>query len=1119
MPALNEFLAQLGLKQYIALFDANHIDWDMLSELSSDDLKEIGISSLGHRKKLLAAIAAIPSGPVEAGQAFASANVEEDLRPTPARGGTAEHASSAERREVTTVFADLTGYTKLSRELDTEDVHTLLSAFYDRFDAIVKRMGGTVDRHIGDCVMAVFGAPVSYGNDAERALRASLEMHRAMDEISLRFGRQLSVHIGVAAGNVLFSTQGQGALREHGFTLTGDSVNLASRLANHAQGRNTLITAPIHYALGDRIECDAPDAISVKGLEQPVQVYRVIGFRESTPERPLIGRTNELAVMSQALDSCRADRRGGAIAVVADAGLGKTRLIEELVHIAVAKDFETHKVLVFDFGLGDSQDPVRGLAGSFCGLGERAEPSAVRAAVEQLRTRGILNEQYAMFLTVFLGAPLDAESMRVHDAMSDEVRQEGLRTMLRLLLRGHAMERPLLLIVEDIHWANREMLNLLALIASVTAEAPILLVMSARPEGFPIDVNWLASTKAADLRRIDLAPLSRVDALRIARATFQPSEEVICACVERAEGNPLFLEQLLRHASEQGHDSVPGSIQSIIQARLDRLSPIDRRTLEAAAILGQRFSMVEVTAVAVIEVYDEKPLVEASLIRRHKGGYLFAHALIRDAVLRTILRDDLRTLHRRAAEWFRPRDAILHAEHLAAAKDGGAALAFLAAAREARAGHRKETCLELAERGLVLAEDHRVQGDLFCLQGEMLRDLGRSAEAIEAFNAALRIARRPSERCRAKVGIVAVMRIMDRIDEALELLDEAEAIGHEADLALELSEIHYLRGSLHFPRGQLDGCLREHSKSLEFAERVENPERRALALSGLGDAHYARGRMFTAHKAIEQCLALCEKHNLVAVEAANRFMLATVKIYMIDTERALSEALTSSHLANKVGHARAEIVSRLTASWILVSMGEVDAALKEVNLGLAKATQLGAKRFEPFLEETSARISLAAGHRAEASDIAEGALAKLRELGAMSFIGPWLLSTVARVSSESARRREVLAEGEALLAKGSVGHNYYRFYRYAMDACAAAGEWSEVRRYADLLAVYTAEEPAPWSDFFIARAHALADTAEGLDTRDRLRQLRTDAEAARLRTAIPAIDAALASVATASNCA
>lgn len=1109
MPPFDEFLARLGLKQYIALFDAHDIDWDILPELNSDDLKEIGISSLGHRKKLLAAIAAMRSGPVTAGQARASAIVEEAQRPTAARGGTTERVANAERREVTTVFADLTGYTKLSRELDTEDVHTLLSAFYDRFDAIVKRMGGTVDRHIGDCVMAVFGAPVSYGNDAERAVRASLEMHRAMEEISLRFGRQLSVHIGVAAGNVLFSTQGQGALKEQGFTLTGDSVNLASRLADHAEARNTLITAPIRNALGGRIECDAPDAISVKGLDQPVQTFRVTGFRETTPEHPLIGRTNELALMSQALASCRTERQGGTIAVVADAGLGKSRLIDELVHIAVTKDFGAHKVLVLDFGLGGSQDPVRGLVGSLCGFGEWAEPSAVQAAIEQLRTRGILDEQCAMFLTVFLGAPLDRERVRVHDAMTDEVRQEGRRTMLRRLLGGHAMERPLLLIVEDIHWANRETLDLLALVGSVTAEAPILLVMSARPEGFPIDHNWFASAKEAYLRRIDLAPLSTADALRIARATFQTSDEVISACVERAEGNPLFLEQLLRHASEQGHDSVPGSIQSIIQARLDRLLPHDRRTLEAAAILGQRFSMADVTAVSLIEGHNEKPLVEASLIRPHKGGYLFAHALIRDAVLRTILRDDLRALHRRAAEWFKPRDAILHAEHLAAAKDPAAALAFLAAAQKARAGHRKETCLELAERGLSLAEDHQVQGNLFCLQGEMLRDVGRSAEAVQAFKAALHIARQPSERCRAKLGIVAAMRIMDRIDEALGLLDEAEAIGHEADLAAELSEIHYLRGSLHFPRGQLDGCLREHTKSLEYAERVGSPERQALALSGLGDAHYARGRMFTAHKVIEQCLDLCEKHHLVAVQAANRFMLATVKIYMIDTERALSEALTSSQLANKVGHSRAEIVSRLTASWILVSMGEFDAALSEVNLGLAKATQLGAKRFVPFLEETSARISLARGHQAEASEIAEGALAKLRELGAMSFIGPWLLSTVARVSSESARRREALAEGEALLAKGSVGHNYYRFYRYAMDACAAAGEWSEVRRYAELLAGYTAEEPAPWSDFFIARAETLADTAEGIDTRDRLRQLRTDAEAARLRTAIPAIDAAL----------
>jgi class 3 adenylate cyclase/tetratricopeptide (TPR) repeat protein len=1110
MPKLDEILAELGLGQYLAVFEQHDIDADMVGDLNSDDLRELGIASLGHRKKILAAIAAMRASPKATSPPRA-------VPLTAARGESAELQSNAQRREITTVFADLSDYTKLSRELDTEDVHSLLSTFYDRFDAIVVRMGGTVDRHIGDCVMAVFGAPVSYGNDAERALRASLEMHRAMQEISQRFGRELSVHIGVAAGNVLFSTEGQGVRKEHEFTLTGDSVNLAARLADQAKGGETLITAPIHHALDDRIECEAADLISVKGFEHAVPAYRLIGLRDKAAERPLVGRTVEIAAMNQALDDCRAHLQGATITIVADAGLGKSRLLDEFVQIAAASQFEAHKVLVLDFGVGETQDPIRRLIGSLCGLGERAESAAIRESVEQLKKRNVLDEQSALILTAFLGEPLDRSSRLLLDAMSDTARQEGHRTMLKLLLRGRASERPLLLIVEDIHWADHETLNRLALVAAMTAEAPILLAMSARPEGYRLDRDWRASIGGADLRRIDLTPLSTADALRLARATHQPSEDLVRDCVARAEGNPLFLEQLLRHAHEQGHGSVPGSIQSIIQARLDRLSLIDRRFLAAAAILGQRFSMTEVTAVAEIEDYDDKLLVDASLIRPLGGGYLFAHALIRDAVLRTILRDDLRALHRRAAEWFKGQDAVLYAEHLTAAKDEGAALAFLAAAQDARVRHRKETALSLAERGLEVAEEDRVRGDLYRLKGDMLRDLGRSSEAIEAFGAAIDIALHPAERCRAKIGIVAALRIMDRIDDAYELLDEAEAIAQEGDLAQELSEIHYFRGSLHFPRGELEGCLREHGKSLTYAERAGNPERRALALSGLGDAHYARGRMFTAHKVIEQCLALCEEHQLGAVEAANRFMLATVKIYMNDTEQALNEALASADLAKKVGHARAEIVSRLTAGWILVSMGETRAARNEIDLGIARSQQLGAKRFEPFLEETSARISLAEDRQSEASDIAEGALAKLRELGAMSFVGPWLLSTVARTTSDPLRRREALAEGEAFLAKGAVGHNYYRFYRYAIDACAAAGEWSEVRRYADHLAEYTGEEPTPWSDFFIARAHALAGAAEGIDTRDRLQRLRVEAEEARLRTAIPAIDAALASVAAASR--
>lgn len=1114
MTSVDEFLAALGLERYTQAFRENDIEPDLLPDLTSEDLKDIGVASLGHRKRILAAIeernhgagatpAPAPVTPAPAAAAPAG----------PANAPAAPQVASAERREVTTLFADLTGYTALSRALEPEDMHSLLASFFGRLDEIVKRMGGTVDSHIGDCVMAVFGAPVSRGDDAERALRAAVEMHRAMEEISLEFGRTLSVHIGVAAGNVIFSNKGQGSQRDTAFTLTGDSVNVASRLAGLADGGETLISATVHNALGDRISCDPPAYRQVKGLDEAIETHRFRGFHETPPERPLIGRADELAALRAVLDDCRREGRGESVALVADPGVGKSHLAAAVAREAEAHGYARHKALVLDFGLSAANDPLRTLAASLCGLAERAEPSAIAAALEGLTAAGDLDERDAMFLMAALGAPLDRQTELVYNAMGDEARAQGRKRSISRLLRGRAGAAPLLILIEDVHWADADTLDKLADIAADTTHAPIVLMMTSRVEGDPFGPDWQALIGAAPFRRIALEPLSQDDAFELAQTLFSPSEEVVRACVARSGGNPLFLDQLLRHAHEQGPSAVPGSIQSIIQARLDRLSLVDRRALQAAAILGQRFTMEEVTAVGTLDVYDERPLVAAGLIQPIRQSYMFAHALIRDAVLQMMLRDDRLQMHHRAADWFGDRDAVLHAEHLAAARAPEAAGAFLRAGAEARAAYRKEAALGLAQRGLQQRAEESVRGALLRLQGDMLRDLGRTQEAVDSFGAALEVAVDPADQCRARIGTVAVLRIMDRIDEAYTLLDEAEEIAAANDLALELSEIHYFRGCLHFPRGNLESCLEEHGRSLHHAERCDHPERRALALSGLGDAHYARGRMFTAHKVIEECLTLATDHGLGGVEAANRFMLATVRIYMNDTERALEDAQASVRLAEQVGHARAEIVSRLTAGWILASMAEIDAARREVSEGLAVAGRLGARRFEPFLEETRARIELAEGDRGRAAATAEEALAKLRELDSMSFIGPWVLATVALTTADASRRAEALAEGEALLARGCVGHNHYRFRCYAIDACLAAGEHGEARRHGDALQSYTAEEPTPWSDFIIARAHALCDAAEGRGDAARLGDLRRAAEAARLHAAIPAIDTARAACA------
>ncbi|MCA0927097.1 adenylate/guanylate cyclase domain-containing protein [Ruegeria profundi] len=1090
MDELEKTLSSIGFSQYLDAFVQNDIDMSLIGDLTLDELKEIGIASLGHRKKILA-------GLKEAAETY-------DPTVTAHTSTNLESSSDAERRDVTTIFADLSSYTQLSRELDKEDLHDVLSCLFDRFNEIVIRMGGTVERHIGDCVMAVFGAPVSFGNDSERALRTSVEMHRAMEDISRRFGRELTVHIGAAAGNVLFSKRGYGQRKDQDFTLTGDTVNLASRLADQAGPKETLIDDKIFLSLSQSIHCDAPVSLQVKGYESPVLAHRFVGFGKAVAQNKIVGRDREVELLGRALDGTISRRTGETLYLRGDAGIGKTRLVQETLLKAKAKGFDRHSALFLDFGLGDAESPVNKIISSMCGLGEHARESAVMSVIKRLTEADVLNEISTLFMVQILGVKPDHEMSVMLGAMSDTARVEGLHETIRRVVRHFSAQTPQLIVLEDVHWADPKMLPMINILVDESQANPVFLLLTSRMEGYVMDMDIAPIESSARVRRMTLGALKSADAMELAQMTIRVTNQMVDECIEKAQGNPLFLVQMLAHANDVD-GLVPSSIQSLIQARFDRLAPQDKKILHAAAVLGQRFTMSAVTQIAEVSVYDERPLLDAALIKPVDDGYLFAHALIRDAILSTILRKDLRALHLAAANWFAKRDVVLYAQHLSFAEDPRAADAFLSAARDARDAFQSDDALDFAQKGLNCDPDPNTRGALLRVKGDVLRESGDSEKSITCFREAQDCAAHALDKCRSLIGIAAAMRILDRIDEAYAVLDEAQTIAEGGTLLSELSNVHYLRGSLHFPRGDLDGCQEEHSKSLEYAQRADLPERQALALSGLGDAAYARGRMFTAHEVIENCLQLCEQHGLGAVKSANLFMLATTKIYMNQTEQALACALQSAELAQKLGTHRPEIVSRLTAGWILTSMARYAEARSEIDRGNKLAERIAAKRFLPFLEETLARIEFEQGNDIEAERLAEAALTKVREMALDTFIGPWVMSTVALTTSNAARRVEILREGEALLAKGCVGHNYFRFYRNAMQACLNAEAFEDAERLAAALEDYTADEPTPWSQYHIQRTRALTNKARGMPDNDALTSLRTTAEAASLFNAMPVI--------------
>ena len=1008
------------------------------------------------------------------------------------------------------LFCDLVGYTRLTHELGAETVHDLTDRFFGLADGVVERFGGAIDKHIGDCVMAVFGAPVAHGNDPERAARAALAIRAAMPDLSRSFGRDLNVHIGIASGQVVAS----GGTGHKTYSITGDSVNLASRLTDQAESGEILISDAVRRLLPERFVCSQASALEVKGLTQPVTAWRLSDVPEEAEPggRVFVGRRTELAQFDGALQGCLDLGSGQTVYLRGEAGIGKTRLLEECQRRAAARGFACHTGLVLDFGTATGQDAIRALVRSLLGLRAGSDPAAAQSALERVGATDPALTDRGVFLNDLLDLPQPTELRALYDAMDGATRSRGVRETVAALVRQASTHAPLLLAVEDVHWADQATLDHLASLAATSAACRAILVMTSQIEGDPLDHTWRARTGGSPLATIDLGPLPAREASALAAAYFEANSDFARRCIERAAGNPLFLEQLLRHAEGVAEAAVPGSVQSLVQARLDHLSAPDKLAIQAASVFGQRFALGALRRLVDDPRYDCAALVEGFLVRRTGDGFLFSHALIRDAVYDTLLKARRRELHRRAAIWFAERDPTLYAEHLDRAEDPAAAPAYLAAAREQAREYRYEQALALADRGLALALDGAAERfALTCLRGELLEHLGNMPAGLTAYQAALGAAQDDIERCRALLGIAAVKRVIDDLDGAFADLEQAEALATRLDLTVELARLHFLRGNLYFPRGEIERCLAEHQRSLELARMAGSAELEAQALGGLGDAEYVRGRMLTAGRHFRACVELCRRQGFGRIEVASLSMVAFTAFCAGEYERALHESTGAIEAANRVGHQRAEMIAQHVRFMCQAERGNRAEAGTSAERAVALARQLGARRFEAEGLGFLAVVEGAYGRRAAAAALVREALAISRETG-MAFIGPALLGWLALHTDDADERRAALEEGEALLAAGSISHNYIFFYHAGIEAALGAEDCAAAERYAAALEDYTRAEPLPFSDFVIARGRALA--AWGRGQRDataveRLRGLRAHAECAGLRSALGALEAAL----------
>ncbi|MEM7426622.1 MAG: adenylate/guanylate cyclase domain-containing protein [Pseudomonadota bacterium] len=1095
-----DWLEANGLSQLVAVFEANEIDIDAARDLTENDLRELGIA-MGPRKKLLRAIAALndeqTSGRKDAVGTAEPPQPESTIPP-------------GERRQVAILFADISGYTRLTGEMDAEETHSMLSTYFRVADGIVKGFGGTVDKHIGDSVMAVFGAPTAYGNDAARAVQAAEAIHQAMPQVSQEIGRKIEVHIGVASGEVVASSVGS----ENSYTVTGNSVNLASRLTDKAGPCQTFLSAEVQQSIGPACDAESLGLESLKGIAEPVHILRFVGFNAhaaAEESRPFVGRQSEQQQFRAVLQSAAAEKSGHVVYVRGEAGIGKTRLSEEFEKLAVEQGYGAERALILDFGAGKGQDAIRSLVRSLLGIPPPFAKNDRVAGARKAIAEECITEQQTAFLYDLLDIEPPGQWQALYNAMDNARRNEGKRDVVAALVRFAAAQKPLLMIIEDVHWAEEIVLQHLASLARAVADIPALLVLTSRIEGDKLDANWRTATAATPLMTIDLRPLRPDDALSLASEFFDVAQQFAKSCVERADGNPLFLEQLLRGAEAANQDAVPPSVQSIVQARMDALSPADKQALQAASVLGQRFSIEPLRHLTGISQYSCGELIERFLVRRDGERFLFTHALIRDGVYKSLLNSTRKSYHLGAGEWYRQRDAVLCAEHLDLAGDPGAGAAFLAAAHsQAEALHFDEV-IKLTRRGAALPTDSHTKCGLNCALGEALLNTGDMEEAVAAYRTATEIADSDQNVCKAWIGLASAYRIADQQPEALKALEPAAEAAWRSDLTEEQAQIHYLRGNLYFPLGRIDECLREHSRSHELATEVGSIVPQARSLSGLGDGHYLQGRMITACQNFRDCVTLAQQNGLGRIEVENRHMIGWTRMHLMEFRQAVEDGRATAEMASQISNRRSEILGLLLIGTVLNKLGDTEDAVSALKRCESLARRIGAGNFLTQCLTELARATRDLGDVEKARAYVAESVEVSRGLG-KTFYGPTVLGAFSMLAESDAERLEALDEADQIFGTGCVAHNYPWFSELALDDALDRQEWERARRYADRLESYTRSEPLPWSTFMVERARALADWYELGPTdalRDRLGALREQAGRSDLVSAMSAITEAI----------
>lgn len=1017
---VGEWLRGLGLGRYEQAFRDNDIDASLLPTLITDDLRELGVISLGHRKRLLAAAAALVGLAADA------------HHPLPALT-----ALRAERRQLTVAFVDLVGSTALSGRLDPEDMREVLRTYQNTVAGEIARVDGHVAKLMGDGVLAYFGWPRADEDEAERAVRAGLAIVEAVGRLTSPDGEPLAARVGIATGLVVVGDLiGEGAAREE--AVVGETPNLAARLQEAATPGAVVIAAGTRRLLGEIFELRELGSTRLKGFVHPVGGYLVLGERPagsrfearwSGRPPPMVGRDQELALVFERWRQA-AVGEGQAVLLVGEAGIGKSRLVQAVLEAVTAGDHVALRYQCSPHHTGTALWPITRQLGLAAGF-EAADTEAAKLdKLEALLRQGMEDFSEAAPL---IAAMLEIDAGGRYAVPNFTPQRRRARTLAVLVEQflGLARRRPVLMVIEDAHWIDPTTLEVVGQALDRMAGVRALMLLTSRPDNQPT-LGGYPHVIRLTLNRLGRGPTEAIVA-RLARDRGLPPE-VLGEIAARTDGVPLFIEELTKAVLEAGTTeagaAVPASLHATLMARLDRVPGV-KEVAQVAACIGREFAYPLLVAVSPVPepelraALDRLAAAELVFARGEPpaAAYSFKHALVRDAAHESLLKAQRQGLHARIARVLEERfpETVDAEPELLARHCTEAGLAERAVDCWQRAGERA-----IARSAAAEAVAHLTQGL------DVLAGVSGGAE-----------------RQRRELGLQLALGQASIAAKGFAAAETGRAYGRARELCRELGDVPelfpalYGRFIVHFQRAELAVAHEAAQELLRLAEDRDDAAARVTGHRIVGSALYHLGKLAESRDHLEKGLTLYDPgrdrssafvyaldtsvvcsfwlvHVLFALgypdqararmkealayarELAHPYTLAyalSVACILHGRHRPGREARTDAEtltvLATEQGFPLPAAVGTVAAGWVLAHEGSSDEGTTLMQRGLADYTATGAQLWVPDLLALLAQGHVRAGRAGVGLDLLADALDRVGRTG-----GRWLEAELHRLRGE-----------------------------------------------------------------------------------------------------------------------